>query len=434
MGKKLKVLVVLGNCWNTNNSIGNSYANIFSGTDQELEIATLYCSGGVVNDSTVKHAYRITDKEVLMSILGSKKSVGSQVEVQNLVGTGETLNSAEKQLLSFARVLQWKIFFWGQELVWLLGKWNNRGFQEFVKNFAPDVVFVQIYPRIHMSRVELAVKKLTNAPMFAYVSDDAYTLKSFSLSPCFWLDRLLTRGHVKKVIDASEQLYVISDVQKKDYDAIFHKDCRVLTKGFEFSQMPACETPSKPYQLFYAGNIGCKRWKSLEKIGRAIQKINQNKQQMELTIYTATPITPKMKKALNIPGCIKTAGRISYEEVMQRQQQADILLHVEPTDLRNKFSAYHGFSTKIVDYMQTGKPILAYGLEMQASIAHLKENDAALLATNEEELEQILNRICENEQLLSEYGKKAWECGKKHHNIKSLQRMLLDDFDEALSH
>lgn len=430
--EKIKILVVSGNCWNTNNCFGNSYSNIFSGLDEEVEIANLYAASGVVNDPTVKYAYRITEKELVVSMIKRHALIGSRVGIESISGTGEDLTDTEKSLLRFAKLLRWRILYWGREVLWWLGKWNNEDFKKFIDDFQPDIIFVPIYGNIYVNRLQLVVKKLAGVPMLGYISDDNYTLKKFSLSPLFWIDRLNFRRYVKKVIDASDYLYVISEVQKNDYDRIFKKDCRILTKGSEFLEMPNYATPEKPYQLFYAGNIGDARWKSLAKIGKAIQKINKDGHQMELTIYTPTPLTAKMKKELNIPGCIKTAGRIPYAEVVKRQRQADILVHVEPTDLKNKFSAYHGLSTKLVDYMEVGKPILAYGLEMQASIAHLKKHDAALVASTEDELVQNLRMLCNDQHILQEYGEKAWKCGKKNHDIKSFQRMLIDDFNEVL--
>lgn len=432
--KKIKVLVVSAKGWNTNNVLGNSYSNIFSGLDENIEIANLYNASGVVNDTMVKYAYRTTEKELAMSILKRNQKVGSQVKIENTTGTGENLTDSEKKFLRFAKLLRWKVLYWGREILWRLGKWNNDNFKKFIKDFQPDIIFVPIYGNVYMNRVQLAVKKIADVPMLGYISDDNYTLKKFSLSPLFWIDRLNFRRYVKKVVDASEILYVISQVQKDDYDRIFNKDCRILTKGFDFLEMPSYAAPEKPYQLFYAGNIGDGRWKSLAKIGKAIEQINQNGQQMELIIYTPTPLTAKMEKALNIPGCTKTAGRIPYVEVVRKQRQADILVHVEPTDLTNRFSAYHGFSTKLVDYMGVAKPIFAYGLEMQASIAHLKKYDAAIVSSTEEELLKNLQKLCDNPQLLQEYGRKAWECGKENHNIKKFQKMLMDDFAEVLKH
>lgn len=428
----MKVLVVSATPWNVNNSFGNSYSNIFSGMDAQIEFANIYCAEGVVNDTIVKHAYRMTEKELLYNIKNRNNAVGRQVEIEPISGTGEHLGQRHQTILKWAKMLRWKVLYWVQESLWLFGKWKNDGLKEFVKTFDPDLIFVPVYGNVHMCQVDLFVKQLTNAPMLGYISDDNYTLQCFSLSPFFWIDRLYFRRYVKKVIDACERLYVISEVQKSDYDKIFKKDCRVLTKGYDFEKREEFPAPKKPYQLFYAGNIGVSRWKSLAKIGKAIEKINKDGKQMELTIYTPTPLTKKMEKQLNIPGCIRTAGRIPYAEVVKRQKQADILVHVEPTNLQHRYGPYHGFSTKLVDYMNVGKPILAYGVEWQASIAHLKQHDAALTATNEAELEALLKRICEDAQLLKEYGDKAWQCGKQYHNIKHFQAVLMDDFRRVI--
>lgn len=427
-----KILVVSSTPWNTNYSIGNSYANIFDNLG-EVEIANLYCMDGIVNDPVVKCAYRISEKTIIQKLLRRSKTAGEEVPVIETQGTGETLTKNEKMFLNFAKKARWQVLFWAREFLWKIGGWNEPSLEKFVRDFSPDLIFIPIYGKVHMCRVDLAVKKMAGVPMLGYNLDDFYTLHNVKFSPLWWIDRLYSRRLVKKVIDACDQLYVISENQKWEYDKIFDKDCHILTKGGDFTkQLHEIKRPGSPIRLLFAGNIGDNRWKSLAILAQTIRTMNQNGPKLELTIYTATPLTRKMEKALNIPNCSTVAGRIPYCEVSKRQQEADILVHVEATDLRYRWASRHSFSTKLVDYMLANRPILAYGLEDQASIFHLKKHDAALVATNPTELHAILERIVENPQILQEYATKAWKCGENYHDIHRFHEMLRKDFEQVL--
>lgn len=428
----MKILVISGIPWNTNNSFGNSYANIFDGMD-DCEFANVYCAEGMVNDVAVSRAYKMTPKMLLMNLLDRKKPSGIETPVVDDPGTGEHYSDTDKKLLHFAKTHRWMMLFWAREALWRFGRWNSSELKAFIRDFAPDILFCPINANSYINRIVLEVQGQLQVPMVGYISDDNYTLRQFSFSPLYWIDRLLFRRWVKKVIDHSNILYVISDIQKREYDKIFHKDCHILTKGMDFTQeKPAAQGDSKPYHLVFAGNIGSNRWKSLALIGKAIQNINKNAPQMDLTIYTATPLTAKMSRALNIPGSIRVAGRIPYQEVARKQEAANILVHVEATDIFYRWGSHQGFSTKLVDYMASNRPILAYGLEDQASIAHLKKHDAALVATNPQELEDVLNSIIENPQKLYQYADNAWQCGAKYHDIRKFHAMLKQDFDEVI--
>lgn len=429
----MRILVISSTPWNTNNSFGNSYSNIFRGM-RNHEFANIYCMEGMVNESTVSRAFQITPKALVQHIFDAGIKTGREVAVTNETGSGAQYSKTDQKVLQFAKKHRWKIMFWAKEAIWSVGKWNTPELERFVKEFDPELLFVPIYGSIYMNRIIFQLHKMIKVPMLGYISDDHYTLRQFSLSPVFWIDRLIRRTWVRKVIDSCRLLYVISDIQKQEYDKIFNKNCHILTKGFDFKNQSKPETKENvgPYHLLYAGNIGGNRWKSLARIGEAIKKINASGQKMELTIYTATVLTKTMEKKLNIPDCIRVAGCIPYSEIAEKQREADILVHVEATDIRYRWSSHQGFSTKLVDYMASNRPILAYGLPDQASIAHLKKQDAAFVAGMSEELEDILAGILKDPELLHEYAAKAWGCGRRCHDINQIHEMLEEDFAEVL--
>lgn len=429
-----KILFVSCTPWNTNNSVGNTYANLFDGME-DYTIAHIYCADGVDSDPRVSRAYQMTEKQLVLNWLGRLPKVGGEVPVQQISGTGETLTGRELAVLNFAKKRRWMIFFWAREMIWKLGRWDNEDLARFIREFGPDLVFVNLYDYVYMNRVDLAVARLAGVPVVGYIWDDFYTLRQFSWSPLYWANRLYSRRLVRQVIDRCSMLYVIADLQKQEYDRIFHRDCHVLTKGGVFEgEHPPANVPGRPLRLLYAGNIGAGRWPCLALIGRVIQRINAScpaGQGMELTIYTATPITRAMERQLNCPGAIRLAGRIPYQEVAQKQAEADLLVHVEPTDRVNRWKSRLSFSTKLIDYMLAYRPILAYGLMEQASLAHLKAQDAAFVTTSEAELERTLREILARPALLEEYAAKGWACGAACHDIRRFHRMLRQDFEEV---
>lgn len=427
----MRILVISSTPWNTNNSFGNSYSNIFRGMSGH-EFANIYCTEGMVNEPIVSRAFQITPKALVRHIFDAGIKTGREVAVTNETGSGVHYSKTDQKVLQFAKKHRWKIMFWAKEAIWSVGKWNTPELERFVKEFEPELLFVPVYGSIYMNRIVFQLSKMTKIPMIGYISDDHYTLRQFSLSPVFWIDRLIRRIWVRKAIDSCRLLYVISDIQKQEYDKIFNKDCHVLTKGFDFKNQtkPEKKISVEPYHLLYAGNIGDNRWKSLARIGQAIQKINASGQRMELTIYTATVLTKTMERQLNIPDCIRVAGCIPYAEIAEKQREADILVHVEATDIKYRWGSHQGFSTKLVDYMASNRPILAYGLQDQASIAHLKKHDAAFVARTPDELEEILTGIVKEPELLSKYAAKAWECGRRCHDINKIYKMLEEDMQK----
>lgn len=428
-----KILVASDTAWNTNNSFGNSYANIFDELEG-YEIANIYCKEGTVNDKKVSRAFKITAKMLLKNLQNPSFPVGIETNIEDIKEDHTEFTKRERAIINFGKKYRFQIFFWLYGGIWRIGKWNSPELERFTADYNPDLLFCPIYPFTYMNRLILELKKKTKIPLVGYISDDNYTLRMVNPSPFYWINRLIVRKSVRQVINQCDILYVISDIQKREYDKIFQKNCRILTKGKDFSIKPPKpkERHKIPYVLVYAGNIGSSRWKTLKVIVDVIREINKEESYFTLHIYTATPLTSKMEKALNVPCVSKVMGKIPYREVEQKQLQADILLHVSPIDMIHRWEEHHGFSTKLVDYMASNRAILSFGLDDQAAVEHLKKHDGAFVASNKAELERIFLKIIKNPGLLEEYGKKAWKCGADFHDIKNFHKMLKKDFESLL--
>ena len=428
-----KILVASDTPWNTNNSFGNSYANIFDKLEG-YEIANIYCKEGIVNDKRVSRAFKVTAKMLLKNLQNPSCPSGIETGIEDIKEDHAEFTKCEHAVINFGKKYRFQIFFWIYGCIWRIGKWNSLELEEFVADYNPDLLFCPIYPFTYMNRLVLELKKKTGAPLMGYISDDNYTFRMVNFSPLYWIYRFMLRKSVKRVVDQCDILYVISDIQKREYDKIFRKDCHILTKGKDFSVIPPSykRNHKQPYILVYAGNIGGARWKTLKIIVDVMREINKRKLYFMLYIYTATPLTGKMKKALNVPGVSKLMGKIPYSEVEKKQLQADLLLHAAPIDLIHRWEEHHGFSTKLVDYMASNRAILSYGFDDQAAVEHLRKHDGAFVASNKAELKEIFMKIIKNPRLLEEYGKKAWKCGADFHDIKGFHKMLKKDFESLL--
>ena len=147
----------------------------------------------------------------------------------------------------------------------------------------------------------------------------------------------------------------------------------------------------------------------------------------QLHIYTLSPITTNIKKALDFSESIFLMGGVSSDEVSKLQDYANILVHTEAFGLKEMLVARLSFSTKLVDYFYKGKCIFAVGKKESSSIAYLIKNDAAIVATDEEMLIEKLNQIINDLSIISEYEQKAWDCGKRNHQIRNIQGKLFED-------
>ena len=419
----MRVLAISRAPWRNDNNTGNTFTDLFKDFS-DIEFYSLCMREQPPQNDIAKRHFFISEKQILKRLLGKKTIIGAENSSKSIEDV------SEKNIYNFAKKNHNIIFMAMRELLWCSAGWKNNNLEKYIKEVNPDIIFFPVFGCYYPHKVLRYIRSLCDAEIVLFHADDNYTLKQFSLSPFFWLYRFGLRKWVRRSVNISDLQYCISNIQKADYEKAFKCKCKLLTKFSDFSGKPILkESFGNPLQLVYTGNVGINRWKSLKIIADVLENINADGVKAQLRIYTATPLTRKMKKALNRGESSVFMGTALASDVPQIQKNADILVHVEALDLKNRLAVRQSFSTKIVDYLKAARPILAVGPKDVASIDHLIRNDCAIVADNRTELEQKLREVLENPGMMNSIVENAYECGRKYHNKETIQKMLREDLE-----
>ncbi len=431
MDRKMRVLVITHAPWRNDTSVGNSYSNIFADMDNHIEFAQLYIRDGMPENNLVHEYFYISEKKLLKSIF-NRYEVGEHFKLDNPMDTSPVSFSNTYNKI---RSLRWNIFLIGRDIASSLGKWKSDELNRFLDDFKPDIVFgtLGFIPVVNQLMVYSA--KRTGAVLIPYPWDDWFHINKNYISPIYYIRILIERHYIRKTVKNSSFLYTITEQMRDEYSSIFQKKCKVLRKGYKFENHPIRKSLDlKEVKLVYAGNIGDKRWEILSAIALSIAKINKIRlKRFHLYVYTLSPVTNKMRRALDVAGASSLIGAVSSKEIPAIMEDADILVHVEPLDKIKLENCRLSFSTKIVDYFYQGKCILAVGGQ-NASMKYLEDNDAALVIDNLDKIDVVLEKLASNPNLVIEYSQKAWSCGVRNHNIRKIQGMILSDFEHAIKY
>ena len=407
-------------------SIGNTFLNLFENVD-DVELASI-CTRGGAPDPKISKCFCITERMLINNIL-KKTPVGKEIDSNK----DSVSDNSQNKTVDIAKKYRFTFFFWLQDLIWKLGRWKSPELDKFIQEYNPDIIFSVFSNSVYLNNLISYVKKVSGKKLVVYAWDNNYSLKQFYLSPLRWIKHFIDRRSMRRVAKETDLFYVISNVQKVDYSRAFKIECKLLTKSADFSGEPSIKgSYNKPAQLVYTGNIGLNRWKSLAHIANVLEKINSDGIKAQLKIYTGNTVTKEMSYALNKGESSLIMGNVASDKVNEIQQNADMLVHVEALDLRNKLTVRQSFSTKIVDYLATARPILAFGPKDVASIDHFVKNDCAIVADSEDELLAKLTDIINNETKLNEIAAKAYECGSKFHNKCDIDTMIKSDMIQLI--
>ena len=411
-----RVLVPTINVWRDSSNI-RTLPEIFASYDKD-KVAQIYTKAGVPDTSVCDRFFRINENAVIKSIF--KRKIKTSAPIKNSsakISVKEQKElEEEKQRYDSARKKHSWLMSLCREVVWLLGKWKTPELDKFIDDFAPEALFLPVYPVVYMARLQLYIIKRTGVPVVGYISDDNYTYKTCGKNPLAYVHRFWLRKGVKKIIDRCDKLFVIAPKQKEEYDRVFGTDSIILTRAVESSpKVLKDKTPEYPIKMVYAGKLGIGRDKTLAEIAKAVAKINSDKVRLNFDIYSAdTPVGGTLN-AFCSEG-VSFCGSVSAQKVEKILDDSDIVVFAESLDSKHKNAARLSFSTKLTDYFKSGRCIFAAGTEDIAPMDYLIKEDAAVTVTEYEDIEPKLRELCENPGLVIDYGRKAFECGVRNHS------------------
>ena len=413
--QKPKILVITVSSWNS--KVGaNSWASLLEGYPSE-NIANISIREECPDSNICSRYFCITENKILKSIFKRKLKTGYQVMPEAEEKNHDLTVHNERY-----KKLQGKRFYpllLSRELVWKLGKWKSKELDAFIDSFKPDIILHSMEGYIHLNRITQYAIKRSGAKAIGYIWDDNFTYKQHT-DLGYKIYRYFQRKSLKRLATLTQAFFAISPKTKKEADEFFNINSVLLTKPLNTTPVFSKSEFNKPLKMLYTGNLLIGRDKSLRKVSNALNEINKVDTKIVLDVYTGTFLDDNSKSGICSPFC-RIHEPISQQEVLKLQKDADILLFLEDIDGKDAKVARLSFSTKITDYLSSGKCILAVGNSDIAPIEYFKENDCALVASNKEEIVKALSL---DEETLNYYAKNAIDCGMKNHSPEKIRNIF----------
>lgn len=418
----MKVLIISHNPITTYNSMGRTFLGLFSSFSKE-ELCQLYIYPTIPNIDKCISYFRITDKEVLKSVLPWNKT-GKIINKKD-INYDNLLYEKENDSVLYTNKQKHKIFkLLCRSTIWKLGKWYSKNLNQWITNEKPDVIFAAPGLSAFFYNIITKISKKFHLPIVLYVCDDFYfsslNKKNNHIFENYYYKYL--RKKIKNIISLSKIVVSISKPMEKLYAKEFGCNAVTIFSGTTF---PFINPDFKIIKdvVRYFGNLKLGRDKSLIEIGMALDKLNtKHNKNYKLEIYSMDNFSSDIS---NI-SCIKHMGFTESDKLFDLMKSSSLLLHVESFDYeyleRTKFS----ISTKIPDILATGIPLLAYGPKEIASIKHLEENNCAFLVNDTNMLLETLEKALLDKNKRLEVSYLEMEVAKKFHS-NSKQSALLKE-------
>ncbi|MBR6572826.1 MAG: hypothetical protein IKK77_03830 [Clostridia bacterium] len=420
-----KILVFTVAAWNS--KVGaNSWATLLQNYDSS-NVANICIRDEFPDSDVCSRYFVISENKVIKSFVNRKIKTGFEINKKIVNKEQEDLQEHNKRYQNMKKRRRYSMLL-ARELVWKFGKWKTKELDEFLDDFKPDIILHSMEGYIHLNRIiEYSIKR-TGAKAVGYIWDDNFTYKQ-STNVGYKIYRFFQRGSLKRLAKKTNAFFAISNMSKKEADNFFGINSTVLTKPLNCEPVVTYDEIDAPIKLLYTGNLYIGRERSLLKLAKAIKKFPKGSFVMD--VYTKTELPYKLLTEIESENC-HVHKAIPQKDVFQKQKEADILLFLEDIDGKDAKVARLSFSTKITDYLSTGKCVLAVGNIDTAPMQYFAENDAAIVCENEVSITKSLEKIYDNPEIIKEYAQKAILSAKKNHDPEKIRKVFAEVLMSAL--
>lgn len=426
----MKILVFTVTAWNS--KVGaNTWETLLEQYGSE-NVANV-CIRDEIPDSKVCSKYfAISENKIIKSIFNRRIKTGKEILAGNVNIESEEDLALHDQLYAKYRKKRSYFYLMARELVWKLGKWRTKEFDNFLDEFKPDVILHSMEGYIHLNRIINYAIKRTKAKAVGYIWDDNFSYKQSS-SLGFKIYRFFQRKSLKRLAKKTQAFFAISSKTKVEADKFFGINSTVVTKPIDEVLLPTDYTKVDfPLKFIYTGNLLIGRDRSLLKINNCLNQIPEAKDKVKIEVYTQTKLDENMIKMLEGDFC-QVNPAVPQEEALQKQKEADVLLFLEDIDGKDAKTARLSFSTKITDYLSCGKCIFAVGCLDTAPMQYFKENDIALVAGKENEIKENFRIVLQETKSLNKYADNVYVVAKDKHNKEKILQIVRQTLDNVVS-
>lgn len=430
-----RVLIISHNCFSKTKNNGKTLMSIFEWWPDD-KIAQLYFHNEFPDTSVCKDFFRITDE----SMLRNRKALsGERIKAGYREKTSAYNTHGKSSWIRKYRNLA--LFGFLRNVLWSSGKWSSKNLWKWLDEFKPEEVFLVGGDSVFSYRIAQKISERFLSPLFLYYTDD-YITPRFTFDPFWWINLLWLRRSLKRTLKLVKKVFVIGEDMASEYEEKLGKTCIPIMNSVDVEKFNIIVESAENKRALdgvisfaYFGGLHLNRWKSLIRLGEAIKAVTERGRiSASLSIYsTSSPNKRMMSRIRELEPYVIFAGSVNEKEIVAEMMKFDVLVHAESFDRINRHKTRLSISTKIPEYLATGKPIIAIGPEEIASIKYLTRTGSAFVVNslNVKVLEEAVLKIIADSSSKKGILKENIELARRNHSAKENREKVLEIISSA---
>lgn len=396
---KNKILIISHNPFSKISNNGKTLEAIFSKFTKEEIIQLYFVEDKLIDENYASSYFKITDNDIFKSLLNMKtKDTHPNLNGENRSNTFIKWLKKNKHSLAYLRDLLWKVY----------NPHKDKKLIEWLVKHNPDFIFFVAGNQIFAHEITRSLARKMNINFAVFFTDDyiLYPQRNNLLKKLQYQNLIRT---YKKTISEASLCFSIGDLMSNEYEKKFTKQFHPIMNMIKIGDV--VENINDKFTIAYFGGLHLNRWKMLIEFGNELDC-----NEIDLNVYTASDLTPEISD-LFLKNNINFKGYIGGADLELAMASSDALIHVESDDLINKSLTKLSVSTKIPEYLNTGKLVIGYGPSDVASMLLLSENKVGIVIENKNDIKKTLQIFIKDKYLINEYSNRARNFVKQNFDI-----------------
>lgn len=292
-----------------------------------------------------------------------------------------------------------------------------------VDTFRPHALYSNL-AGLRILKTVLFFAQRYNISIAAHFMDDwpatIYTTSVLSR----WANKKVEQ-QIRRCLSLSNCSLAISEYMAEEYQRRYRTQFTWASNSVDIPESTYSTPDDDRFVLVYCGGLHLNRWKSLKVVAEALERLKEQGYNVSLEIYTSEEhrlaFQPQMK---SLP-IIKWKGQVRPDQVSEVLRSATALAYVEAFDEHVVNYVRYSFSTKMSEYLASGRPILAFAPLTISSTRYLQKYGVGIVANTPEMLDQHLHTLIVDAELRHRLGYAGFQLAAKHHSRPEVQHRLL---------
>lgn len=298
---------------------------------------------------------------------------------------------------------------------------------QWVRAFKPDVIY-SLLGSARVMKLVIDISDELSIKIIPHFMDD-WPSVLYSKGWRNYLPRFVLKLRLKKILNRSRERLTICDDMSEVYADRYGGRFSAFMNCVDCTETSVAQSDTGLITFGYIGGLHLGRANALFDVARGLERIKAEGIPVRLEIYSPPMDLHAYAAAFRQLSVVSVMGTLPAAEVSAALLRLDVLIHVESFgSAEEKYTAL-SISTKVPQYMASGRPILGYGPEGISSIRYINRTRAGISVSKHADVDAIAavcRRLCVDRALRRDLGSRGRMVAEQVHEARRVRARLLE--------